>query len=177
MLCDFSYLPQRLQELRSRLSVQPSDFAQFLALPTLQLFAFKSLFHVSPAIPSRKDEKKSKAVMSGSNSATIDTVKRKIQFLQQQADEAEEKAEQLQRELDSERQARERVSIFLTCCRVVAASLAFFSPTPHIAMTVLRGKSWCCIKYRAAFPHPSPHFSSSRARIQKWRRLAQSSEM
>lgn len=53
--------------------------------------------------------------MAGTNS--IDAVKRKIKVLQQQADEAEERAEVLQRQVEEEKRAREQVnSSPLPCC-------------------------------------------------------------
>lgn len=44
---------------------------------------------------------------------SLEAVKRKIRFLQEQADGAEEKAERLQMQLLVEKKAREQVSIFL----------------------------------------------------------------
>lgn len=41
---------------------------------------------------------------------SLDAVKRRIQALQQQADEAEDQAQLLQKELDEERDLREKVS-------------------------------------------------------------------
>lgn len=48
--------------------------------------------------------------MAGATS--LEAVKRKIKFLQEQADGAEERAERLQKELLAERKAREQVSMF-----------------------------------------------------------------
>lgn len=53
--------------------------------------------------------------MAGATS--LEAVKRKIKFLQEQADVAEEKSERLQKELLAEKAAREQVSIFFCTAR------------------------------------------------------------
>lgn len=53
--------------------------------------------------------------MSGANH--IDAVKKKIRVLQEQAEEAMERAERLQKEVEKERRAREEVRILVILVR------------------------------------------------------------
>lgn len=64
--------------------------------------------------------------MAGVNS--LDAVKRKIQCLQQQADEAEDRAESLQKELDSERELREKVRFYFSPPLSLVSCFFFFPP-------------------------------------------------
>lgn len=53
--------------------------------------------------------------MSGGTNS-VEAVKKKIKVLQEQAEEANERAEKLQRELDKERRAREEVCMHRYTC-------------------------------------------------------------
>lgn len=78
--------------------------------------------------------------MTGASS--LDAVKRKIKFLQEQADCAEEKSERLQRELIAERSVRAKVSIFFpnshAADRLLGSPFLFFlvgrTPLPPLEM-------------------------------------------
>lgn len=67
--------------------------------------------------------------MTGATS--LDAVKRKIKFLQEQADCAEEKSERLQRELLAEKSVRGKVSIFLNSH--IASCLITVTHLPRVA--------------------------------------------
>lgn len=58
----------------------------------------------------------------GANS--IDAVKKKIRVLQEQKEEAEERAERLQKEVEKERRAREEVHMPLYTCTGVGGGSA-----------------------------------------------------
>lgn len=104
------------------------------------------------------------AARMAATTGSLEAVKRKIQALQQEADEAEDRAQVLQRQRDQERELREKVSIDSGGKAPGGASLS--RPPPRALLPFLRFLA--CFPPLSPHPRPPPNMSFARIR-QGWR--------